>query len=339
MISADNLHNIFTKAFVKKALFYSTLLVLACAGIFPRTVNAVAPTQTQPNLTVSPYIKFLTVYPGSKEVINFILRDNAQTSLSVGVKFTNFQSSGQKDGVPQYFDKANGNENVYPQTWFSSKNSSLVIKSQQEIQVPVTLTVPSDATPGGHYGGVEFSSANTSVNAGLNLVAKIAVPILITVPGNITNNLKVESFTVNPTSYQTVTLPGSGCINTNSCKGTFSLDVANTGNEHEAPVGYVNISDMFGRQVASIPINQPSGDVLPTSERIYTVHFTTDQLGWLKLGTYTATLNVVYSNKRIALTAQTSFFVINWAYAILLVLLLIGLLLFYVSTKKKNQRY
>lgn len=87
-------------------------------------------------------------------------------------------------GIPLFVRKS---ELVYPDqqlsTWISLWSSSVTLNPGQEVTIPFTITVPSNATPGWHYGAVFFknpgSETSTSWNIGINV--DYGILILLTV--------------------------------------------------------------------------------------------------------------------------------------------------------------
>lgn len=143
--------------------------------------------------------------------------------------------------------------------WFTVVDPDFLLLGRQSREITVRIAVPSDAEPGGHYATVFFeaftpeqagASANTVVNA------RIGVVTLLTVPGDIREELRAAPVQVESVQF---------------AAGPTALKVRlrNTGNVHVLPLGEVEIASITGKRKGRLDL--PVGVVLPGTERTYDV--------------------------------------------------------------------
>jgi hypothetical protein len=115
---------------------------------------------------------------------------------------------------------------------------------------------------------------------------------------------------------------------------SFTERVRNNGSLHEKPIGSVEVHDLFGRKIVSLPINEPPHNVLPASIRRFDQQWGSK---WL-LGPYSATATLHYGSGQ-TLVGAVVFWVIPWR-LILIVLLLLVVLIWLVrqSVRRYNRR-
>jgi hypothetical protein len=95
----------------------------------------------------------------------------------------------------------------------------------------------------------------------------------------------------------------------------FVVRVKNEGSVHERVQGTIEVTNIFGKKVGSVKVNDKGGNVLPDSIRKFEQQLSSKRL----FGLYTAKLNLSYLNGGKKLNASVGFWVIPWK------LLLLGL--------------
>jgi len=198
----------------------------------------------------------------------------------------------------------------------------------KQVQIlPVTIKVPANASPGGHYGVIRFTATPPDLKGtGVSLSASLGALILIRVSGDVKESLAVQEFTVNhyiPTG-ETGKAGKAGTL-FESAPLMFVERLKNTGNTHEQPVGQVTITDMFGKKIAAANVNVPPRNVLPGSIRRFEQPVDHDLIGNKKLfGLYHAKLSVVYGTNKQTVTSSLAFWVIPYRLIGTVIILIIG---------------
>ena len=315
----------------------TSLMVFVLGMISPAVLAATpAPAQSNPTnngqaLEIAPPLIYLTVNPGQTVKTQILIRDISSGDLIVTGQVNDFVADGET-GAPKVLLN-NGTSDPYSlKTWVSALPSLRLIPKQIQT-LPVTLTIPATASPGGHYGVIRFTATAPSLSGnGVSLSASLGALVLLTVTGNITDNLSVQQFTVNHAG-DTGTVFASGPV-------SFVERLKNTGNVHEQPAGQVTVTDMFGKKLAAVNVNSPPGNVLPGSIRKFSQTLDSTVIGNKKMfGRYTAKLNLTYGTSKKALTASLVFWIIPFRLIITVIIALVAVFFALRYALKRYNRY
>jgi len=314
---------------LKRAILIVTTITLV--AIVPG-VNQVVYAVTNPQnvgqaLEIAPPVVNLTVNPGQTTSVSIYIRDVSTSKLIVTGQANDFVAAGE-DGNPKLLLTDDGNDPYSMKNWVTNLPDLTLIPREIKAMT-ITLKVPQNASPGGHYGVIRFTATAPDLkDTGVSLSASLGALLLVTVTGNITENLSLQEFSVNQ-SEQTGSFFETGPLN-------FAERFKNSGNIHEQPTGQVVVTDMFGNKFAALTVNQSSGNVLPNSIRKYEETLDESVIGDKKMiGRYTATLKVTYGTSKKVLTSTISFWVIPYK-VILFILLGIVLAFFGLRTLIRN---
>ncbi len=308
----------------KKKIILTTLLaLLAVFGAAAHSARA---------MTISPPDFNLTVNPGDviKDVLHLYNEDPYAITLRPKLLNFTFRPGDETSGSPDFYpadEIKNGHELA---SWVMLEDDrAFTIASGQSLNIPFTITVPKDAEPGGHFGAIHVGTLQETAVPGspqIGVMAAASALVFVRVNGDIRDDLSVESFFASKAAY--AHLPAD-----------FTLRLANNGTTHVIPVGNIFITDMFGRQAASLEVNgEDLRRILPGSIRRFDESWMRKRLPksasefvqqWrnFAIGRYTATLVVNYGDagQQKLLSAATTFWVFPWM-AILSLLLALSLI-------------
>jgi hypothetical protein len=310
-----------------------TTLGLLASLLAPATqVNAA---QTNPQnsgqaLEIAPPVLSLSANPGETINSQISLRDVSSTSLRVTGQVNDFVANGE-DGTPKILLEEDEASPYSLKDWVSPL-PTLLLKSRQIENLPVTINVPANAAPGGYFGVVRFTATPPELEGtGVSLSASLGALILLKVNGAAKEGLAIEEFSVNS--------GGKSKSVFESTPLTFLQRVKNTGNIHEQPAGQVVVKDMFGKTVAAVNINLPPRNILPQSIRKFEQKLDSSVLGNKKLfGKYTATLNITYGTNKQTVSSTTSFWVIPYTLiGVGIIALVVGFLGLRVLIRRYNR--
>jgi len=201
--------------------------------------------------------------------------------------------------------------------------SPIVIAAGQKVEVPVTFDVPAGTKAGGYYTAVLFNinDSTTATNPGdVAIESKMAVPFLLTVKGSYTESGAIAQFT----TANGQTFFAKGPID-------FVLRYQNTGDIHLKPAGSIVITNMFGKTVKTIKVNEDLGAVLPDTIRKFDID------GWedvgLGFGRYTA--KVTLATGGVTSSTEFAFWIISTTWLFLAIGLIIVLLIVLMALTRK----
>ncbi len=224
-------------------------------------------------------------------------------------------------GVP-IFAEENAEKTGYELTeWITLDTTELTLNPGEEKEITVTLSVPDNATPGSHFGGVFVSMDPPRLRStGASVGYEVANIISIRVAGDAVENAQIRSFSTGNFIY------GKPEID-------FSARIENKGNVLVRPVGPLEVYNMFGKRVAMLTMNEKKAGVFPNAERTFEIVWEHEGPGF---GRYEAILSMVYGDQgRQATISSTASF---WILPMNIILPAAGVLAFlllvaYVSVK------
>jgi hypothetical protein len=288
------------------------------------------------NLQVTPSPLVATVKPGVKSQLELKVHNSGDASEDLKIEPRAFTLGKDSTDVKL--------QEIVPAGvagWISFSQPKFTLQPGQWQTETITLNVPKDAGFSYSFALVISRQSLPKNNGGTRVIAgSLAVFTLINVdrPGA-TSNLQVSSFSVSKHVYEY--LPSS-----------FSVRLHNIGNTIAQPYGniFVQRSANTATPLATLPVNETRGYILPGTERTITASWTDgfpayktttsangktqQKLIWnwgdlskLRIGRYTAHLVAVYNQAGhdVPIEGTVTFWVIPWK--ILLGLLVVVLLL------------
>jgi hypothetical protein len=309
-------------------------------ALFARPL-VIALSNANSGLTTSPVVEDLRSTPGSIVTTKLQVQNNSSSSLPIDVHLEEFKAEGT-GGQALLYTPPPSDPSL---SWVHFSQTSFVAEPDVWNTVTMTISLPKQAAQGYYY-AVVFAPVIPSVQAQNTNKIRNANAIFVLVDSNNSkdnNQLAVDSFSVGSKSYSY--LPVS-----------FSINVANVGNVFTVPSGNIFISrTQNGPTINSLDINPGGGNVLPQSNRIFSLQWTNgfpvykpktingqevngkngkpiQQLSWnlsnitnFRFGRYYARFVLVYSNgsRDIPITGQVSFLVIPWLFILVFMIVFI----------------
>jgi hypothetical protein len=283
-------------------------------------------------LEIAPPLITLTANPGQTIQAQIKLRDIAKNDLLVTNQVNDFVANGE-DGTPKILTDTDQTSPFSVKDWITTI-PSLLLKPQEIKTLNIAINVPTNASPGGHYGVIRFTGTPPKLNGtGVSLSASLGALVLLTVSGKLHHDLSVQEFSVND--------GGKAGSFFQSAPLTFVTRLHNTGNVQEEPSGHIIITDMFGKTIAGLNVNLPPRNILPDSIRKFESKLDKNVIGHKRLfGRYHATLTLNYGdNNKQTVTASITFWVIPWHLILgVIIALIAGFFLLRFLIRRYNRR-
>ena len=305
----------------------SALLFAVCFIMIPHSASAL--TLTPPRLEV-------TGDPGRTITEQMTLINEHTQTETYYSSYANFEAEGES-GAPAFVDAT---EDLG--TWMNVPASITLAPGASEI-VPIKITIPANASAGGHFAAIFWGNQPNKVPAGQVVVgAKTGMLVLLRVSGNVSESGGVVEFdTVDHAHFYTALPIG------------FYYRFQNGGGDRVKPTGDIVLKDTIGITAAHVPGNPVDGNILPQStRRIETVWSGNDGVTGVvpkgffdaalyeyhnfALGYYGAHLNLAYGTKGQTTDSVFHFWVFPWQ---LVVVIVVGLLLIYLILKGGLHQY
>ena len=278
----------------------SSITVLVILMLF--SAASLASAQNSMTLSISPSLYDISIEPGQEWRSTLRIINVNKYDLTVYIDVVNFLPQGEGGDGRFVPIPTEGGEGVTLAEWFKIERAPIVIPREQSKEVPLSVTVPFEASPGGHFAAILVGTKPLVAEPGQ---AKVQTSQMITslffarVAGDIYENGSIREFTTDGTFLS-------------SPEVTFNMRFENKGNVHLQPQGDIRIKNMWGQERGIIPINQASqfGNVLPESIRKFTFTWK-GEWSVSDIGRYTADATLAYgTNERQFASAKTVFWVI-----------------------------
>lgn len=316
-----------------RLIFLPRLRYSLPVAIFAAALSVLASVQPVVALTVSPVRLEITVDPGKTYQGQTVLKNEQKDARTFYSSFENFEARGDT-GTPYFVPGKDGLAG-----WISGAPESITLQSGERKIVPFTITVPSDAKPGGYFSAILWNDTPPEPSAGgqVAIGAKVGSLVLLRVSGDVEEAGGIASFALGDDRAVRDSLPVS-----------FIWRFQNAGGDRVKPEGTVKITNTLGMTSAEIPANPTKGNILPGSTRKFDVTWAEEETGsgstlgmgffsaarqqarhW-RMGRYVASLALSYGEAGNTGGADIVFYVLPWQ---LLTVLFVGLLLLVLVIK------
>jgi hypothetical protein len=306
------------------------VLLFSSLSLLSGSAFAASPVSQASSLTTSPVVVDLNARPGSPITTTLQIENNSPSSENISLKLEEFRAFGD-NGQAQIYKPPSSDPSL---SWVHFSKNNFIAEPGVWQQVTMTVNLPSNSAFGYYY--AVLVNPNTSVKTKANASVKGSNAIFVLVDANSGNDqrkLEASQFVSIKKVY--TFLPA-----------TFNIKVHNVGNIFVVPTGDVYISrGLHGKTMDSLPINTGGGNVLPQTNRVFSVSWTNGfpvyndkkidgqvvankqgkpetYLNWnlsssiskFRFGKYYAHLELVYNNGTtdIPVSAVVSFWVIPW---------------------------
>lgn len=185
------------------------------------------------------------------------------------------------------------------QDYISFPDDSFILELGERARIPVTISIPPNAEPGGYYGAVLVSTVRVNDAQGAApsqpIIARVGSLIFLTVSGDISRSGETKEVALVDDKWWYE----SGPIN-------IGILYENTGSVHVNPYGEVSVTNMFGEEVGFVELEP--WFVLPQSLRLRELTWDREFL----LGRYTITARVNRGYEDVVDEVTVSFWVLPW---------------------------
>jgi hypothetical protein len=243
----------------------------------------------------------VTIKPGESKTVEMIVTNRTGELRIFNVTMEDAQGSRSTETAITLLGEERGPYSL--KDYISVPYESFELGHNQRATIPVTISVPPDAEPGGLYGSVLIDTVTIEATPGdfettmpqSALIARIGTLFFVTIPGETERDASLVEFgTLEKQRFFT-----EGPI-------TFGLLHENNGTVHIAPYGEIRIHNIAGAEVGSLELEP--WFVLPQSVRLREITWNRDFL----FGRYTATVAINRSYDDIVDEMSFTFWVLPW---------------------------
>ena len=266
---------------------------------------------------ISPVRTDLVIDPGATKTVDLFLQNITDKVSRLHPIVNDFTvRPGNETGQPDIILDEDKSAPTHSLKQFVKPLQDITLQPGEQKTVTVTITVPAGSAGGGYFGAVRFEPASDDANRQVNLSGSVGSLLLVKVPGDIKEDLRLISFDVrkgdnskNASSFYT------------SKKGLKSVArFESKSNVQLQPFGKVILKNQSGKVLSTTEINntEPRGNVLPDSIRRFEIDL--DKAG--SFGKYTIEGNFGYGSSGQLLTGKKTFYVVPVAILIVAIVLI-----------------
>ena len=185
-------------------------------------------------------------------------------------------------GVPIFAEEGAEPTSYDLSEWVSFTAERLVVPAGSSVELPLTIAVPADATPGSHFGGVFVSVEPPRLReSGAGVGYEVATIISIRISGDVIDSAQIRSFSTDKLIYSTKDVH-------------FTARIENKGNILIRPRGLVEIRSMFSTKPEVFTVNDSLAGVFPGTTRDFTFDWKSEGIGF---GKYEAVIALSYDGE------------------------------------------
>ncbi|MET4924709.1 DUF916 domain-containing protein [Streptomyces sp. PSRA5] len=188
-----------------------------------------------------------TVNPGGQVKDAMVVANRSESPLELTV----YAADGFTTDAGQLDLVTGDTKSVGIGVWAHADRDSVVIKPGKSAEIPFTVGVPGNATPGDYVGGILTSLKQADDAEGINVDRRLGIRVTLRVSGELKPKLAIENLQVDYAGSANPFAKGDA---------TVTYTVHNTGNALLSGRQAVSVSGPFGR------LRAEAGDIAPPPE-------------------------------------------------------------------------
>ena len=291
------------------------------------TVERLIGTVDNGDFVVGPGRSEINLQPGQSETVFISVANRISDNRTFRLEVLDVTGSADGSSALSLVEGERGPYSIID--YISFPEDTVTLKLGDRARIPVTITLPPDAEPGGYYGSilvstVQVGQATATAMPRNPIIARVGSHVFLTVGGQQEYSGEVIGISTIPdTSWYT-----EGPVN-------LGISYENNGSVHLNPYGEITITNILGEQVGYVELEP--WFVLPKSLRTREVAWDREFL----FGRYTVEANINRGYDNVVDTVTTSFWVIPYQFigavfgGLFIIFLLIRLFLRTFEFKRK----
>ncbi len=291
------------KDYFKKVapVVFGSLLALILGASF---VSA----QTSVGLQIKPAVVDGTINPGETREYILTVTNISQAAETLYMSAQDIESVDDAGGP--IFAKPGGSATGFElSSWITLPQAPFTLDPGTSKSISFSVRVPTNASPGSHFASVFFSDKPIAPQLSGSAVGfTVGSIVSLKIAGAIKEDAQLREFSTGKLVYATADVD-------------FRVKVQNSGNVLVQPGGFIEITDMFGKKVGNVTVNDQLASTFPNANRVYPAEWKSDSFSF---GRYQAVATLVYGDEaRRTIYSTTSF----WVLPLVPIAIVLGVLL------------
>lgn len=189
----------------------------------------------------------MTATPGSSQSDVIKVTNNTDGPITLYSSKEDFVA-GDETGRPKFVASKDQTSETYSlANWIKIENENVTLAQGETREVRFTVSAPTGAEPGGHYGAV-FFSPGVAGQSQVAIVQRLGVLLLVNVPGNIEVRGEMTKFSVGTKEKEVF----SEASSFDSFPIILQTQFENAGNIHLKPLGKIELVDENGEILKNV---------------------------------------------------------------------------------------
>jgi len=286
---------------ISATIFLASVILFGLAGtVSAYQVQTLPDTKVEGDIILGPTKAEFFLDPGETAIKEIMVTNRTGQALKFQINLEDFVGSRDPNQSVALLGDQKGPYSL--KDWLMPEMSEFVLEHGQRMYLPIKISIPKDAEPGGHYGAV-FAAAlppepltdeqKESAKSQIGIVSRAGSLFFVRVNGAVAENGYLKSLEASNKYFE------KGPIN-------FQLLFENNGSVHLVPYGLIEIFNILGEKVDEIEIEPYFA--MPDSLRL-------KEVSWdkgLLFGKYTALASINRGYQDIIDQKQIEFWVIPW---------------------------
>ncbi len=240
----------------------SDLVLAAFVGSAMLIAPLSALAQNKVSFNLSPTTIEDKVEPGTEHSYSVRIENRGDQGTTLYPVARNISTIGA-DHQPVYMEGADVNATELA-SWITYDESVLDVPAGKGAVLHFTIKFPADARPGSHLAGLFLTQKPPdNLKEGSAVGFDIGAILHFQMKGDIVEDTRMRGFRTDKLIY------GSANV-------VFSVEAENKGNTLSRPQGLIDITDMFGKKVESLPVNETAYVISPNATGKYDVNWSPD---------------------------------------------------------------
>ena len=202
-------------------------------------------------------------------------------------------------GIPLFAKEGTERTGYELTDWLMLPSEPIKVAANATVELPITINVPTEASPGSHFGGIFVSAEPPKLREiGAGVGYEVVAVVSIRINGDVIDAARIRSFSTDKLLY-------------GAKKVQFTAKIENQGNIMIRPRGPVTITSMFSKEPVVFSVNENQVGVFPGTMRDLNFEWNDEGLGF---GRYEAVLALAYEGDEGQKTIDAS--LVFWVFPI-----------------------
>ena len=214
-------------------------------------IENIAETPIANDFVVGPGKTEIKINPGESSLKNIVVTNRYGKEMKFNIKIEDLTSGSNSSEAISLLGEEKGPYSL--RDYIKPEVMSFVLQQGDRASVPVTISIPEDATPGGLYGAIIITTESTDplektqieeaqARSGIVIESRIASLFFVRINGPVNEEGLLDGFSTDKKYYK------SGPIN-------FTYSFENKGSIYLNPYGVIEVKNLYGTVVEQISVN------------------------------------------------------------------------------------